>query len=92
MINVVDLLWIEQRGMSIITAIFFVGVFVTFGSMFWWMCKEIGDIDAELASHKLRLNDSQKEVSQLGVEIGKIRVTVENTEKLTEKLIDHILK
>ena len=92
MINIIDLLWIEQRGMSIITAIFFFGVFVTFGSLFWWIRREICDIDAELASHKLRLNDSQKEVSHLSVEIGKIRVAVENTESMTGKLIDHILK
>lgn len=92
MINVVDLLWIEQRGMSIITAIFFFGVFATFGSLFWWMRREIGDIDAELANHKLRLNDAQKEVSEISVELGKIRVTVENTESMTGKLINHILK
>lgn len=92
MINVVDLLWIEQRGMSIITAIFFFGVFATFGSLFWWMRREIGDIDAELASHKLRLNDAQKEVSDINVKLGKIQVTVENTESMTNKLINHILK
>lgn len=92
MINVVDLLWIEQRGMSIITAIFFFGVFATFGSLFWWMRREIGDIDAELANHKLRLNDAQKEVSEISIELGKIRVTVENTESMTGKLINHILK
>lgn len=92
MINIVDLLWIEQRGMSIITAIFFFGVFATFGSLFWWMRREIGDIDAELANHKLRLNDAQKEVSEISVELGKIRVTVENTESMTGKLINHILK
>lgn len=92
MINIVDLLWIEQRGMSIITAIFFFGVFVTIGSLFWWFRREIDDIDAELAHHKLRLNDAQKEVSSLSVEIGKIRVTVESTEKMMSKLIDNILK
>ena len=92
MINIIDLLWIEQRGMSIITAIFFFGVFATFGSLFWWMRREIGDIDAELANHKLRLNDAQKEVSGLSIEIGKIRVTVENTEQMMGKLIDNILK
>ena len=92
MINIVDLLWIEQRGMSIITAIFFVGVFVTIGSLFWWVKREIKDIDAELASHKFRLNDSQEEVSKLSVEIGKIRVTVENTEKMTGLLLEKILK
>ena len=92
MINVVDLLWIEQRGMSIITAIFFFGVFATFGSLFWWMRREIGDIDAELANHKLRLNDAQKEVSDINVKLGKIQVTVENTESMTNKLINHILK
>lgn len=92
MINIVDLLWIEQRGMSIITAIFFFGVFVSFGSLFWWMRREIGDIDAELANHQLRLNDSQNELSALSVEIGKIRVTVEKTEVMTGKIIDHILK
>jgi len=91
-INIVDLLWIEQRGMSIITAIFFFGVFVTFGSLFWWMRREIGDIDAELANHKLRLNDVQREVSDISIELGKIRVTVENTESMTNKLINHILK
>ena len=92
MINIVDLLWIEQRGMSIITAIFFVGVFATFGALFWWARREIGDIDAELAQHKLRLNDSQKEVTAISVELGKIRVMVENTESMTGKLINHILK
>lgn len=92
MINVVDLLWIEQRGMSIITAIFFFGVFATIGSIFWWFKREIGDIDAELANHKLRLNDAQKEVSDINVKLGKIQVTVENTESMTNKLINHILK
>lgn len=92
MINIVDLLWIEQRGMSIITAIFFFGVFVTIGSFFWWVKREFGDVDAELASHKLRLNDTQREVSEMSVELGKIRVAVENTETMTGKLIDHILK
>lgn len=92
MINIVDLLWIEQRGMSIITAIFFMGVFVTFGSMFWWMRREIGDIDAELAHQKLRLNDTQKDVSEISVDLGKIYVKVENTENMTGRLIDHILK
>ena len=57
MINIVDLLWIEQRGMSIITAIFFFGAFISMGSLFWWFKREINDIDAELAHHKLRLND-----------------------------------
>ena len=92
MINIIDLLWIEQRGMSIITGIFFFGVFVTFGSLFWWIRREIADIDAELATHKLRLNDSQKEVSAISVKLGKIQVTVENTEGMTGRLIDHILK
>lgn len=92
MFNIVDLLWIEQRGMSIITAIFFLGVFASFGALFWWMRREIGDIDAELAQHKLRLNDTQKEVSEISIELGKIRVTVENTEGMTGRLIDHILK
>lgn len=92
MINVVDLLWIEQRGMSIITAIFFMGVFVAFGSMFWWMRKEISDIDVELAHQKFRLNDTQKDVSDISVELGKILVKVENTETMTGRLIEHILK
>lgn len=92
MINIIDLLWIEQRGMSIITGIFFFGVFVTFGSLFWWIKREFGDIDAELAQHKLRLNDSQKEVSDINVKLGKIQVTVENTESMTGRLIDNILK
>lgn len=92
MINIVDLLWIEQRGMSIITAIFFFGVFATIGSFFWWVRREVCDIDAELANHQLRLNDTQREVSDLSVEIGKILVKVENTENMTGRLIDHILK
>lgn len=92
MINIIDLLWIEQRGMSIITGIFFFGVFVTIGSFFWWVRREIADIDAELAQHKLRLNDAQKEVSAISVKLGKIQVTVENTEDMTGRLIDHILK
>lgn len=92
MINIVDLLWIEQRGMSIITAIFFFGVFVTIGSIFWWFRREIDDIDAELANHKLRLNDAQKEVSGISIKLGKIQVTVENTESMTGRLIDNILK
>lgn len=92
MINIVDLLWIEQRGMSIITAIFFFGAFISMGSLFWWFKREINDIDAELAHHKLRLNDSQKEVSAISVKLGKIQVTVENTEDMTGRLIDHILK
>lgn len=92
MINIADLLWIEQRGMSIITAILFFGVYFSFGSLFWWIKREIADIDAELAHHKLKINDAQKEVSGLSVEIGKIRVTVESTEKMMSKLIDNILK
>jgi len=91
-INIIDLLWIEQRGMSIITGIFFFGVFVTFGSLFWWMRREIADIDAELAHHKLRLNDAQKEVSGLSVEIGKMQVTLESIELMLGRVMDHILK
>lgn len=92
MINIVDLLWIEQRGMSIITAIFFFGVFITIGSFFWWIKREVADIDAVLADHKLRLNDSQKDVSELSIELGKIRVSVENTEKMTGLLLKKILE
>ena len=92
MINIVDLLWIEQRGMSIITGIFFFGVFVSFGALFWWIKREIADIDAELANHKLRLNDSQKNVSDLSVEIGKMQVTLDSIEQMMGRLMDHILK
>jgi len=91
-INIIDLLWIEQRGMSIITGIFFFGVFVTFGSLFWWIRREITDIDAELANHKLRLNDVQKDVSEISVEIGKMQVTLESIEQMMGRLMDHILK
>jgi len=91
-INIADLLWIEQRGMSIITAIFFVGVFASFGALFWWTRREFGDVDAELASHTLRLNDVQKDVSDVSGEIGKIQVSIENIETMMGKLIDHILK
>jgi len=91
-INIVDLLWIEQRGMSIITGIFFFGVFVSFGSLFWWIRREIADIDAELANHKLRLNDAQREVSDLSIDIGKMQVTLESIEQMMDKLLDHILK
>jgi len=92
MVNIFPYIPIESHGMSQITVIFFFGVFVSIGALFWWMRREIGDIDAELASHKLRLNDAQKEVSAISVELGKIRVTVENTESMTGKLINHILK
>lgn len=92
MFNLIDLMWIEQRGMSIVTAIFFVGVFVSIASLFWWTRREVADIDAELAGHRLRLYDTQKEVSNLSGEIGKIRVSVENIETLTGKVLDHILK
>lgn len=92
MINIVDLLWIEQRGMSIITGIFFFGVFATLGSLFWWFKREIADIDAELANHQLRLNDAQKEVSDLSIEIGKMQVTLESIEQMMGRLMDHILK
>jgi len=92
MINIVDLLWLEQRGMSIISAIFFFGVFVTFGSFFWWMRREIDDIDSELANQKLRLNDTQKDVSTINVKLGKIQVSVDNTERMTSKIIDHLLE
>lgn len=92
MINIADLLWIEQHGMSIISAIFFFGVFVTFGSLFWWVRREIDDIDAELASHKLRINDSQRSISEVTVEIGKIQVTLENIETMMGRVMDHILK
>lgn len=92
MINIVDLLWIEQRGMSIITAIFFFGVFITIGSFFWWVKREVADIDAVLADYKLRINDTQSEVSHINVKLGKIQVTVENTEDMTGKLLSHVLK
>jgi len=80
MINIIDLLWIEQRGMSIISAIGFVCVFVTMRSFYLWTKKEIDDIDAELANQRLGLIDTQKEVSEISVEIGKIQVTLENIE------------
>lgn len=78
--------------MSIITAIFLVGAFVTIASLFWWTRREIEEIDSVLATHQLRLNDTQKEVSTISVKLGKIQVTVDNTENMTEKLMDHILK
>ena len=92
MINIVDLLWIEQRGMSIITAIFFFGVFITIGSFFWWVKREVADIDAVLADYKLRINNTQSEVSHINVQLVKIQVTVENTEDMTGKLLSHVLK
>jgi len=91
-INIADLLWIEQRGMSIITAIFFLGAFVTIASLFWWTRREVGDIDAELASQKLMINDSRQSISEVNTEIGKIQVSIENIEVMMGKLIDHILK
>lgn len=92
MINIIDLLWLEQRGMSIITGIFFFGVFITIGSLFWWMRREIDDIDSELANQKLRLNDTRKDISTINVSLGKIQISVDNTERMTEKIIDHILE
>lgn len=92
MINIIDLLWLEQRGMSIITAIFFFGVFITLGSLFWWMRREIDDIDSELATQKLRLNDTRNDISTINVSLGKIQISVDNTERMTEKIIDHILE
>lgn len=92
MINIADLLWIEQRGMSIITAIFFVGVFVSIGAVFWWTRREMDEIDAELALQKLRLNDTRTDVSNINVEIGKIQVSIENIEKMMSRLLDHVLK
>lgn len=78
--------------MSIISAIFFFGVFVTIGSLFWWMRREIDDIDSVLATHQLRLNDAQQSISEVTIEIGKIQVSIENIETMMSKLIDHILE
>lgn len=83
---------IEEHSMSVFSAILFMGVFFIGGLCMWWIRREVSDIDAELATHTLRLNDAQKEVSALSVEIGKISVIVENTEKMTGQLMTHILK
>ena len=92
MVNIFPYIPIEPHGMSQITVIFFFGVFVSIGALFWWMRREIKDIDVELATHQFRLNDNQKNVSEISVEIGKIQVSIENIEKMMGKLIDHILK
>jgi len=92
MFNAVDLMWVEYRGMSIISALFFVGFFGCVFALFWWIRKELDSINTIVANHGVRLNANQKELSQLTTQIAIIRTVVENTEKAVNKLVDKVYK
>lgn len=92
MFNVIDLLWVEFRGMSIITAIFFLGVFVTILAICWWIRKEFSYIYTKLSDHCDRLNNNRDELSQLNTQLAVIQTIVEKTDSSMDKLIDKIYK
>ena len=92
MFNVIDLLWLEQRGMSIITSIFFLGTFVTFVAMFWWFRKELDYVYTTMSNHAIRLNNNKEELSALKTQLAVIRAVVENTEAAVNRLVDKIYK
>ena len=92
MLNVVDLLWIRYEGMSIITAIFFAGAFLTISAICWWVRKELSYIYEKLSDHCDRLNNNKDELSELSTQLAVIRTIVKKTDKSMDKLVDKIYK
>ena len=90
MFNVFDLAWVEFRGMSVITAIFFVGCFSTVVAVFWWTRKEFDYVYTKISNHAISLNANKEELSQLNTQLAVIRTIVENTENSVNRLDNSI--
>lgn len=92
MFNILDFIWVEFRGMSVITAIFFTGCFGTIAAIFWWVRKELSYIYSKLSDHCDRLNNNKDELSQLSTQLAVIDTIVRRTDSSMDKLIDKIYK
>lgn len=92
MFNIVDLIWVEHRGMSVITAIFFVGCFCSILAVFWWIRKELDYINTKVANHTIRLNNNADELAKLNTQLAVIHNIVQNTECQINRLVDKIYK
>ena len=92
MLNIIDLLWIRYEGMSIITAIFFAGMFLTISAICWWVRKELSYIYEKLSDHCDRLNNNKEELGELSTQMEVIKMIVKKTDKSVDRLVDKIYK
>ncbi len=77
---------IEFRGMSIITAVsfFFIGIGV--GFMWSVMKREFKRINKELDRHESKLEDRNKDISEMKTDIALTRQSVQNIEEMIKMM------
>ena len=86
MFNILDVVWVEFRGMSVITAIFFTGCFGTIAAIFWWIRKEFDYVYTKISNHALALTTHNEELSQVKTQLAVIQTIVENTDNSVNRL------
>lgn len=86
MFNVFDFMWVEFRGMSVLTAIFFLGSFTSIAAVFWYVRREFDYVYTRITNHGLHLDEADNELGSLTTELAVIKNICKNTEKSVNRL------
>lgn len=87
MISLVDFLWIEKTGMSIVSACFFTGVFASLAGVFWYFQRELIKVNERISMHSIRLDLTRDELTKMNTQLAVIKSTVEKMDKTLDRIV-----
>lgn len=79
---------IEYRGMSIVTALFFTGLFVLIGIEWMHVSDRFKRLEARIDSGKEQQKETEKYLNVINVELAIIKTTLFRVDLSLEKLVD----
>lgn len=88
MFPIFDNLWIENRGMSIISATFFTGVFLSMAAIIWWSQKETKRLEKIIERSIIQDDATKKELNKINIDLAVIRSTTNKMDKSLDHLIE----
>jgi hypothetical protein len=76
----VDFMWIEIKGMSVITAIFLSFYSFIFTGTMWWVLREIKRIDVLIMENRENTMSVDRVLDKLQIDVAVLRVSMTNIE------------
>ncbi|MDP2754426.1 MAG: hypothetical protein Q8P40_08560 [Nitrospirota bacterium] len=84
--DILNIIPIELRGMSIFTLIFFGFTGIAFKFVWDIMKKELKDINTRLDQHSKKLEDRNKDISEMRTDIALTLQAIKNIEKMIKRM------
>lgn len=78
---------IEYRGMSIVTALFFSGLFFLYGIGWMYLRERFATLEGRLEYTKVQIHNAQDNISSMKTDIAIVRQIVEKADMLVDRAI-----